>query len=395
MRPPVLSILLSSFLLINLPALAAETGNLPVSMHLTRIAADKWRADYTFAEPVTSLEFEKADDFRATAWQPLTAGVRWQDGEQTERYLSDKPITEFSVQVSAYDKFAPKHYAPNNRFSDGGAALYMGFFDGAVHQGGQGSKSRDMALTVSYSGRAGETVIPTPSYADPQKSLQSYAYFGPQKPVAAGAAKLIMDPATPVWITEVLLATTSKASTYFADTYQRPLQRELILMVAVVEFESSGFSMKGGATNGQITYRLSGNGLLKDSPKARDMVKRVVTHEMAHIWQNNVSRGGIGESAPWIHEGGAEAMAMDALQNTALWTAEDVSAYQTAAIARCDKVRDQPAAYDYFYACGLQNFMQLKLAPSVVWRGLMAETEKTGQTYSEAMVDSVSQRLRK
>lgn len=384
-------ILLSVCILLAGPARADDANKLAASMHLTRVAVDKWRADYRFSEPVTALKFEKTSDYRATAWKALTAGVRLEDGEQTERYVSEIGIKEFSVEIAAYDKFAPKQYAPNNRFSDGGAALYMGFFNGEVEQGG---KTRELALKVSYAGRPGETVVPGPVFADTQLSLESYTYFGPQKPVTAGVAKLIMDPATPAWMAEVLLATTSEATAYFAKTYQRPLLRELVLMVSVSEFESPGFSMKGGATNGQITYRLSGQGVLKDSPKARSIVKRLVTHEIAHIWQNNVSRGGIGEDAPWIHEGGAEAMALDAMQNTGMWTIAEIEVYQTAAIASCEKVKDQPTAYDYFYACGLQKFMQLKLAAPVIWRGLITETEKTGQTYSEAMVDRVSQRLR-
>jgi len=384
-------ILLSVCILLAGPARADDANKLAVNMQLTRLGADKWRADYWFSEPVTALKFEKTSDYRATAWKALTTGVRWQDDEKTERFVSDAPFRELSIEIAAYDKFAPKQYAPNNRFSDGGAALYMGFFNGNAEQGG---KTRELALKVSYAGRPGETVVPGPVFADPQLSLESYTYFGPQKPVIAGVAKLIMDPATPAWMAEVLLTTTSEATAYFAKTYQRPLLRDLVLMVSVSEFESPGFSMKGGATNGQITYRLSGQGVLKDSPKARSIVRRLVTHEIAHIWQNNVSRGGIGEDAPWIHEGGAEAMALDAMQNTGMWTTAEIEAYQTAALASCEKVKDQPTAYDYFYACGLQKFMQLQLPAPLIWRGMIAETEKTGQTYSEAMVDRVSQRLR-
>ena len=361
-------------------------------MQLSRLSATTWQADYVFSEAITKLDFEKRGDYRSTAWKILTPGVHYQASEQSDSYLSEKPVKKISISIAAYDQFLPKNYAPNNRFTDGGAAIYMGFFEGSIQQD---KLVRDMILTASYQGRPGETVIPPPHFANARKSLSAYAYFGPQKPVSAGMAKIIIDPATPAWLADLILETGTKMSNYYASSYQRPLIRELLLMISVAELESSGASMKGGATNGQITYRLSGKSLNKDSQQMRNMVTRLVGHEMAHIWQENVKQGGIGGNPAWIHEGGAEAMALDALQNTALWSADDIKAYQLAAVSRCEKVKDQPATYDYFYACGLQKFLQLNLPAPAIWGGLMAETEKSGLTYSESMVDSVSQRLRK
>lgn len=384
-------------LLINLPAIADEPGQLPAQMQLTRIAADKWRADYRFSEAISRFSMPAAGDYRSTAWKPLTSGVRYQaepssqPDQQKDSYILDQPVRQLSFEITSYNGFAPKNYAPNNRFSDGGAGIYMGFFDGDVQEGG---KTRAMNLTVSYQGLSGETVIPPPAFADAERSLRAYAYFGPQKPAPAGAARLVLDPATPEWLAKLVLDTTSTMSAYFSSTYQRPLLRELVLMISVTDTSTAGFSMKGGATNGQITFRLSGKAMLNEHPAIRHLVQKLVAHEMAHIWQENVSKGGIGDEPAWIHEGGAEAMAVEALKSTAVWTTEEAAAYQANASATCKKITNQSDPYQYAYACGLQRFMNMNVDIPVLWRSLISETGQSGQPYSEAMLGSVSQRLR-
>lgn len=383
-------------LLINLPAIADDPGKLPVQMQLTRIATDKWRADYRFGEAISSFSMRAAGDYRSTAWKPLTTGVSYQPEpasqtkEQMDTYVLAQPLRQLSFEITSYNGFAPKNYAPNNRYSNGGAGIYMGFFDGDVLEGG---KTRGMSLTVSYQGLPGETVIRPPTFADAERSLRAYAYFGPQKPVPAGAARLVLDPATPEWLATLILDTTSTMSSYFSSTYQRALLRELVLMISVSDTSTAGFSMKGGATNGQITFRLSGKAMLNEHPAIRRMVQQLVAHEMAHIWQENVNQGGIGEEPAWIHEGGAEAMAVDALQKTGTWTAAEASNYQQTAATNCQKVAGQTDNYQYAYACGLQKFMAMDTDIPLLWRKLITETEKTGHNYDEAMLNEVRRRL--
>ncbi|MFZ6708965.1 basic secretory protein-like protein [Undibacterium sp. TC9W] len=383
-------------LLITLPAIASVSGKLPAQLQLTRIATDKWRADYRFSEAISRFSMPAAGDYRSTAWKPLTSGVHYQaepsaqPDQPMDSYILAQPTRQLSFEITSYNDFAPKNYAPNNRYSNGGAGIYMGFFDGDVQEG---DKTRGMNLTVNYQGLPGETVIPPPSFADAERSLRAYAYFGPQKPVLAGAAKLVLDPATPEWLARLILDTTSTMSAYFSSTYQRPLLRELVLMISVTDTSTAGFSMKGGATNGQITFRLSGKAMLNEHPAIQQLVQKLVAHEMAHIWQENVSQGGIGEASAWIHEGGAEAMAVDALQKTGTWTVTEVSNYQQTAIANCKKVAAQADNYQYAYACGLQKFMALNTDIPLLWRKLITETERTGRTYDESMFNDVSKHL--
>jgi len=235
-------------------------------------------------------------------------------------------------EISAYAGFAPKNYAPNIRFSDGGANLYMGFFHGeAIDVKG----IRELEIKTTIQGLPGETLIAPTNDNNSNKNSDeadyAYAYFGPQKPVLSGKVQMIIDPAMPVWLRDLIVNTSAISARYFEETYQRKLSRQLSLSAAVSDLETNGFSLKGGASNGQINYRLSGKLLLSEDPviqaKLIKFANLVAFHEMAHIWQNDVTKGGIGENAAWIHEGGAEVMAADGLLKTGLWSQLDFDTF--------------------------------------------------------------------
>src|SRR4051812_33852 len=54
-------------------AAAGTPRPLHTELTLTHIAADRWRADYAFAEPVTQLDLgARAGSYRQQAWRVLT-----------------------------------------------------------------------------------------------------------------------------------------------------------------------------------------------------------------------------------------------------------------------------------------------------------------------------------
>jgi hypothetical protein len=150
--------------------------------------------------------------------------------------------------------------------------------------------------------------------------------------------------------------------------------------------------MKGGAINGagQVSYLFEGKHVLLDHPKLREYASKTVAHEMAHVWQLAVSRGGLGDDqGPWIHEGGAEAMALDALAQTGLFSEEAVKAYRAKQAATCEKLGGAVDSYDGIYACGLMRFDKLGVGIVPLWRAMMEATETTGAVYSPQMIDAI------
>lgn len=359
---------------------------LRTELTLTRIAADKWRVDYVFSEPVTALDFgPQVGQYRKQAWRPLTPGVELLAVDDKERLRSASPLTRLSVEVSAFDDFTEGQYAPINRFSDGGSDFYLGFLHGALTQGG---RERTMEVALRLQGLGDETVV---APGKPGAELEGYAYFGPSKPARMGHVDVIVDPQAPAWLRDVIQQTTAKVSQFYEQAFQRQLLDTPLVSIAFAGFEGAPgrMSIKGGVAGGRLVYRLQGRGLADDHPKKRQYVASLVAHEMAHLWQANVKRGGIGEQEPWIHEGGAEAIMLAALRATGIFTEEEGDQYAQRLLKECDQLNGDVTVYRGLYACGFKRFNGYAMAPVPLWRAMMARSEASGDVYSEAMIRAI------
>jgi hypothetical protein len=245
-----------------------------------------------------------------------------------------------------------------------------------------------MDVALRLHGLPGESVV---APARPGTELAGYAYFGPHPPSRMGNVDVIIDPQAPAWLREVLDDTTAKVSRFYAQAFQRPLTGTPLISVAVVGFDGApgSISIKGGAVGGGVAYRLQGAGLVEDHPRKRALLAQLVAHEMAHVWQGNLSRGGIGESDAWIHEGGAEAIALEALRATGLITEEASAQYAQRLLTECEQLNDDLTANRGLYACGFRRFHGYAMAPVPLWRAMMASSEGSGEFYSEPMIRAI------
>jgi hypothetical protein len=368
---------------------AEEQPELAVAVDVRHVASDLWRVDYRFAQAVTAVRFKSIGEFRKQEWKALTPGLELKSDAEFDVIASKgKPFKAASVQIRTFDGWSPKDYVSFNRFGDGGTAVYLGHLQGDVEQG---KKTLSMHAEFKLFGLARENVIPPPPNRIEPGAARGYAYFGPAQPVPVSAVKVLIDSRTPQWLRETILDTGAKVSAYYEKAYQRQLKDELLVMVSVANFESPGFSMKGGAVmgQGQVSYRLEGKQLNVDHPTLRGYAVRNVAHEMAHIWQMAIERGGVGEQDPWIHEGGAEAMALDALLQTGVSSEDSIKAYRAKQSATCDKLGGAVDTYDGIYACGLVRFDKLGVGIVPLWRSMMQATEVKGDVYSQQMIDAI------
>lgn len=383
--PGLLSSTAATLLLATLlsGAQARTPAPLRTELTLTHVAANKWRADYVFSEPVTAVDLgAQIGAYRKQAWRPLTPGVELRLGADKEQLHSSKPLTRLSVEISAYDGYVDNNYAPINRFSDGGSHFYLGFLHGVLRQRG---RERSMDVALKLRGLHGETVV---APGRPGTDLAGYAYFGSGRPAPMGRTMVIVDPLAPPWLLEVIQETSAKVSAFYEQAFQRPLLQAPLVAIAVTGFDGKpgSMNMKGGASGGGITYRLQGQGLIEDHPRKRQYLASLVAHELAHLWQTNLKRGGVGEDEPWIHEGGAEALMLAALRATGIFTEEATEQYAQRLLKECDQLKDDLTVYRGVYACGFKRFNGYAIAPVPLWRGLMERSEASGEFYSEAMI---------
>jgi hypothetical protein len=371
---------------------AAQAPAVSADIRLSRIGDDTWRVDYVFSRPVTTLTMERVGDYRRDGWKLLTPGVRLASDSATGFDVLSKggrPFRQLSVEVRSYTLLLPKQYLAVDQFSDGGRLFYLGFLGGEV---AAGAAPQPLVTHVRLAGRPGETTLAPPP-ARPGSS-DAYAYFGPQRPSPAGSASAIFDPATPDWVRATMLDATAKVSSYYARAYGRVPAPALVLMATMGDTTARGLSMKGGAIGSQIAYHLSGDQFKTDDPRKRSFIAQLVAHEMAHVWQQQVARGGMGEEAPWVHEGGAEAMAHDALLKTQIWDAATGDAFIARTLKRCAAEGDGVTTYDGRDACGFKRFHATGVEAGPLWRAMMRLTEETAAPYSPEMVERAAGEVR-
>jgi len=373
----------------------AAAGESPVRATVTLVHTGDttWRADYRLSEAVEAIELgPKIVEYRATAWHLKTPGLRLASDADGESIRADgKAFDAVTIEIDDYEPWSHDHYIPIDRHSDGGHAFYLGHLMGTVRQAG---RERDLRITFELVGRHDENVL-LADQANEDKG--TYAYFGPQKPIAAGSVRLVLDPKTPAWMRDTFTRTVTPLSSFYQDAFRRNWRAPPLVIISAGALDTPGFSVKGGALPGEIAFRIAGEQSLTPTPELQGLFEQLVAHELAHVWQGLVQRGGIGDGeAPWVHEGGAQALSIAALEGSGLWTAEQARAFRASLGAECARLRDAEAngkdadASRFAYTCGYERIMALPLEPVELWKRLIAQTERTGQPYSAAMVERVA-----
>lgn len=366
-------------------ARAAPAKPLDVRLHLTHLSSDKWRADYQFSEPVDSLHFNRAGAYRTQAWRLLTPGLTLAARDNQEVISAGgKRFSSVSVEVALYLPYELDNYTAFDRFSDGGTDVHVGFFAGAAQQG---NEERALRLNVQLTGLPNETVIP-PTSNNPD--APDYAYFGPATPQPFGAASVILDPQLPAWLIPEIQQTTAKVTSYFEQVWKRKPAAPPLILISFDPAPAKGLSIKGGAFDNKVVFRFSGDALRREGhPVVRRYLVALVAHELAHVWQRNAGRGGFGNDEPWIHEGGAEAIALAALEATGLFTKEESDAKAADLLAECAQLNDSVTTYRGYYACGFKRFRDYRTDVMGLWKKMMEASESSGEVYSQKMLESL------
>lgn len=357
---------------------------LAVAVTLTHVAPDTWRADYAFAEPVDGLALgPPVGTLRRQSWQVLTPGAALVEQDGGEAVRLDQPRAALSVEIRLDTDYQQGSYTAFDRFSDGGTDVYLGYLRGDAMQAGA---ARPLRQTLSLAGLPGETTIAPDGGAD---APAGYAYFGPRTPVDAGAARLILDPRAPAWMAPVLVDTTAAISSLYERAFGRRLGYRPLLLVSIGDLDPPGLATKGGVVGRQIVYRFGGKALAGGSPAVRLRCMETIAHEMAHIWQTSVARGGIGETEGWIHEGGAEAIALAGLRQSGLFSAVEADAYAARLLKECEALGGAVDSYRGMYACGYARFAADGRDIFALWKAMMAASEAGGAVYSSAMIEAL------
>jgi len=373
---------------------ATPSQQVTADVVVTRLATERWRVDYTFNLPISGLIYgPPIASYREQAWHILNPEVELIEENGREMVVSRGQLfSSLSIEVDRFTEYAHDNYAPLIPFSDGGAALYLGFFTGAAIEG---ATEHSVDFRFQFEALPSESVI-SPSNLEQRQG--AYAYFGKQEPVVQSHAILLLDPATPGWLRDSFIRVTESATQIFADRFGYDLPERPLVIVGAGELSLyDGYSVKGGAVGGQLVMLLRGRELTDETDEVRAMFEQLTAHELAHLWQLRMLPAGFNGEEPWLHEGGAEAMAVQVLGESNVWNPDEVASFGEKASESCRAaLGDGTLAeathrgnWDAVYACGFGLFRSAEADPISIWSALVEEARREGSMYTQRTLDRV------
>lgn len=265
------------------------------------------RVEYSLSEPVATLHFDRpAGDLREKTWVMETPGLLLKDNSVVS--VDGKPFQHFSVRVEPYSGFDMTFdYAPAAIFSDGSIALYTGHFDIDSDVGKTRYRFVSSETPVVLFGK-----IISPSDSWVSDGMGTFVYYGQISPISTRNSTLIMDAGLPTWMHEVLAKVTPDAIESYSRGFGVPLGYSPFLLIDWTgRDDTHSKDLNGDTLRGAIRYRLSGASWSTDSVENREILSRVVSHEIAHFWNNSLFHPSQQEGGSWLAEGQSEAAALD------------------------------------------------------------------------------------
>jgi len=345
--------------------------------------------------------------YRARRWTIETPGFRLLRLDTEDRIIrTDGSKFDRITLVAAPDIIRlPKEYQPVARYGEGGALIYTGHFWPMTRKGGRTN------ATFSFSPAAGGEVVAfgvrKPALMDWRSPMAhpAFVYMGPLAPVETDQIMAIVDPNAPPWIVDEFYRLAPKIFDYLAKTMGfEPLTKPNLFLAAPLGHDEGRLSYAGDALPGQFQITLAGAAWKNSTPKAKSIFRRSTIHEALHLWQSAAARPGIEETAPWIHEGGADAAAAEAMLALGFWDGPAFEHFSTAAQTDCAKgLNEGPltgaekrGAYRAIYACGVVIAEAVARADGTTatafWRDFMIETGRRGSYSDDFFYDFVEQR---
>jgi hypothetical protein len=260
------------------PSLAQQSATIEA-----RTAPGGLAVTWRLAQPTTKVAFLDPDIIR-TLWTVTTPGLTLAEGVIT----SDRPFDAFEIAI-----------APDAAEVD---RVYMGLTRvGAGHVVyGPGLALKDMDARLTARPVVGETTLPA---AD---AIRGYAYLGPQAQVTRkDGGAVISGASVPASLSTLMGGGFLAAQTFYGARLGRDLPYQPVLVVTT---DSPGpTTFRGDVTDtGVISTRFFGGSWDAPAEDVTGPLSTFVWHETFHLWNGHGLTLKDGDSAPWLHEGGAE-----------------------------------------------------------------------------------------
>jgi len=355
-----------------------------------------WRVRYDFAKPQSEVDLGEAfSDYRANNWKVESAGVALAERRGHDVLTPDggrKTFASAVLQVMPRPISLHKEYEPFVPMGDGGVIFYSGHFIPLRADGERMDARFDLIAADGANVSAfAETAPKILNWKSPYRH-PAFIYVGPSAPLASDAMLSIVDATAPIWIKDEVATFAPSIAEALQGLLQRTLPARPNIFVAMGDLSEEGrLSYSGDALPGQYQMTLAGGAWVKSSPEALAILRRTTAHEAAHLWQA-AARPKSDAVPDWIHEGGADALAAEAMLAAGYWSEADVEADFARARSDCAGALRQmslqkaaaKADWGAVYACGRILNVAAAGAGGVAsfWREFVRRTAVDG--YDEA-----------
>lgn len=264
------------------PTQAQQTATVEARTAVGGVAVT-WR----LARPSTEVAFLDTGIIRSR-WTVTTPGVTLIDG--TVR--SERPIATFTILIAPDAAEVDRVYMGLVRVGTG-YVLY-----------GPGLALKGMDATLTLQTVAGQTTLPV------AHAIDGYAYLGPEAAVTRETGgTVVVGASVPAALSKLLSDSFLAAQTFYGARLGPVMSHRPVLVVTT---DSPGLMrFRGDVTeNGVIVTRFFGAGWATPAPDEVSQLSTFVWHETFHLWNGNDIALKEGTTAPWLHEGSAEYVAL-------------------------------------------------------------------------------------
>ena len=360
--------------------LAACSGNGEALDSLLSVSLERAGGDmavtYQSAEPVTRLSFRRvAGPVRADRWRVPDGFVLVHDAASDTDMLArvdGRPFRSVTATVPATYAKLPKDYAPFSPFSDGGLLIHSGRFQACADACPEDDTdwSQPMRLVIPDGEHAvvGGEVVRAASANWVEREDGRKIYLGRTDPVDTPRVVAVVDPALPAAVREPLDSLLPRLLDAFAARFgELDTKPELYVSIEPppeLEPGVTSLSAQGGTLPGQVFMHLGGNSWVRPIEDWSDEDLRFLpvffAHEAAHLFQR-VRGADREDDASWIHEGGADALALVVLRDLREIDGAGLDAEVEKRVDSCaDGLAEMPlndaieqGRFDLHYACGM------------------------------------------
>ena len=266
---------------------------------------------YRLSEPRTRVVFTDTDTIR-DRWTVVTPGLTLADGAVT----GDRPFDAFELRILPDAAEVDRVYMGLSRAGEGRVVF------------GPGLMIEGIRVALSFDTAPGEASLPA------ERPVYGYAWVGPAGDVATDARGDMVTGAT---VAPELKTVLRDAFFDSMALYQARLGIALPLRpVLIGSVESPGpATFRGDVTDtGVISVRFDGDAWRQEIAT----VVPFVWHETFHLWNSHSGRTEDAESAPWLHEGGADYAAIVGAASAGAMTEADARARLTRRVNGCRRI---------------------------------------------------------